>query len=338
MDIRAQPAGGALDYHVFNADGDEVATHTLVTSFGGTTSFYTRGEYINAVGRTLIINVQFGLNESYNGYGDNWKVWYRPLTDPTITPTPTASDTPGPTNTVTPYGTQIGTQAPTSTPGTPAGGTPTPNLTATTTGTRLPVGVFTLPPPATLPPPLTPNATGTAIYGGTATAGYYGTETAAAIGTGTAIYDGTGTPVTGTPTVTTTIAYVPWGDGGAGDGNGISGKIALLASGVFNFGQNIANQAFGYVRTIETQLTAVLTAWNSAPPTAIPGLPNCVGDLRLASEVCAVYYIITYTILSGTLGALIIPLATAVIVLVTILVFIKRARAIAARIGAICSQ
>ena len=65
---------------------------------------------------------------------------------------------------------------------------------------------------------------------------------------------------------------------------------------------------------------------------APPGVPLCASQPR-SSEFCAILYIIRYTILSGPVGSLIMPLATIVFDLFIVFLFIRMARAILARLS-----
>lgn len=228
-----------------------------------------------------------------------------------LTPTPTPSHSPTPSSTYT--GTPTITNTPINVTAIASG---TPTQTRTTTPTRIPVGIYTLPPLGTLPPPLTPWATGTVNY----------EQTLTAIAGGT-----------GTPQATGTYIYIPWDDSSDGDSTGEVGDlgdgIREMGRAVLGFGQNAMNQAFGYARTLGNTVSSVVTVWSNAQPTPIEGLPNCNGSARLQSELCAIYYILTYTLFSGTLGQLLIPIATIIVGMVLIFTVIKRVRATAARIS-----
>lgn len=77
-------------------------------------------------------------------------------------------------------------------------------------------------------------------------------------------------------------------------------------------------QFFSMIRTI-------LNTWYLAPPQAIPFLPQCQTN-PMSSDICAVYYIVRYTVLGGTLGGLIIPIALVVVDFGIVLSFILTVR------------
>lgn len=108
---------------------------------------------------------------------------------------------------------------------------------------------------------------------------------------------------------------IPWGDM-SGDSivegidiTGATGDLLDTGSNVVTFGGNLIGQLSGYMDTLSFSLNLLNTSWNNATPTEIPGLPKC-STQRFAYEVCAIWYILTYTVLSGTVGGLIAPLAT----------------------------
>lgn len=214
---------------------------------------------------------------------------------PTNTPLPTATNTPNPTMTLFPN-------------------TATPNPTAT----RFPINpttppTFTAPPLATLPPP---QATATADAAGTATANATASGTPNA--TETAETPGTpfGTPM-GTPTLTS-------------DQEAVGEAVIGLGNSIGAAGGNLFNLLNGYLGQVGTAFTGTVDAWYAAPPKPIQGLPQCKTD-PYSSDWCAILYILQYTVFSGTLGSLIIPLGLIVMDLAIILQFIRLGRAILAR-------
>ena len=97
-------------------------------------------------------------------------------------------------------------------------------------------------------------------------------------------------------------------------------------------GVNAMNQAFDYVGQFYSRARGTVDAWINVAPTPLEGFPRCSTAPTL-SELCAIYYVIDNTILSGTLGGLIIPLGVAVENIWLMLAFVKLARSILARIG-----
>lgn len=72
-----------------------------------------------------------------------------------------------------------------------------------------------------------------------------------------------------------------------------------------------------------TRVGLILNGFFTAPALPIPGMPLCATD-PIGSDVCAIYYILDYTLLAqGTPGQYIIPLVTIVINLFIILFFVR---------------
>ena len=127
----------------------------------------------------------------------------------------------------------------------------------------------------------------------------------------------------GTPTITPSATlYV------SRDAEGLGG----LGGALIGAGTNAINQAFDYLGQFYARAGGTIDAWINTAPTPLEGLPHCSTAPTL-SQVCAIYYVIDNTILSGTLGGLIIPLGVAVENIWLILAFVKLARAILARIA-----
>lgn len=95
---------------------------------------------------------------------------------------------------------------------------------------------------------------------------------------------------------------------------------------------NLFRSAQGALGDFVSRAQGLIFAWQNSPAVEVPGLPRCKTAPTL-SEVCAIYYILTYTIFSGTIGSLIMPLAVIVIDLILIIAFIRFARSILRRIG-----
>jgi hypothetical protein len=220
---------------------------------------------------------------------------------PTYTPSRTRTPNPFATPTLTPYNAHV-------TPGTPA---PSP----TPTNTRLPINVpptYTAPPLGTLPPP-PPTATPFP------TLTYTASTTPMMLAT-------TGTPVIITVVPNETSVPLP-GDDHPGGLGGLGGALLSLVT-------NAWQQSIRYLREMSGRATGIVDAWRVAATRAIPGMPQCASN-RLASELCAIYYILTYTLFSGTLGSLILPAALLVIDLRIVLKFVMLVRAILTRLAKI---
>lgn len=91
------------------------------------------------------------------------------------------------------------------------------------------------------------------------------------------------------------------------------------------------NRAIEYARLGFETVQRTQEDWEESVPTSIPNLPNCKTD-RLASELCAIYYIITYTILAGPIGSLIMPAAQIAVDLFIIFEFVRGVMAIIKRL------
>lgn len=253
---------------------------------------------------------------------------------PTFTPTESYTASP-----ITPSSTASRTRLPTRTLG--PGETPAPTLTPFAISspwtaspsqppsrTSVPIVVpYTPPPLSTLPPAFTNTPFGTP-YGTPAT----GTMTPEE-GTGTAI-PGTGTPTTATPDGSITPIFVPWNPDddlpySPGDDETSSGIVGI-GGGLISFGSNFMQRSIGYLREVIGQFTNIITAWRTTPPMPIPQAWDCV-DQSLASEVCAIFYILRYTIFGGTLGQINLAVALVITDLWIIFNFIRLGRAILAR-------
>lgn len=318
--VYAKRIGGttsALQVQYANSAGTVINNNTIstgiATSWTGYSSFPFGGPGNNTI-RYIHVTAQVNgsgmprldtITITLAAYPSGFETW---------TPTPSSTNTPTPTTTAT---IPTGTSTP---PAVTAIASGTPSATATASATRFPIGVYTAPPLGTFPPPVTPWATGTVNFQQTMTAMFGGT---------------------GTPQATGTYVVIPWDPEipeGLGEGGGLDGVgegIAEMGRGILSFGYNAMNTALGFGTTLGNTVGGVITAWKDAQPQPIEGLPNCTGAARLQSELCAIYYILTYTIFAGTLGSILIPVATIVIGMVIIFVVIKRIRAIAARIGEI---
>jgi hypothetical protein len=69
------------------------------------------------------------------------------------------------------------------------------------------------------------------------------------------------------------------------------------------------------------QLGGILAAFYSAPPTAIPAMPQCV-SAPMTYDICAIYYILDFTLFApGTPGALIIPILLIIVDINAVLYF-----------------
>lgn len=143
---------------------------------------------------------------------------------------------------------------------------------------------------------------------------------------------------TSTPVPTTTAAAPPTlagpgtGTGGSGLGPADFTGITGLGEGIMNFVTNLWTRGTILAAQVGSQATRVLSGWGNATPTAPPSMPQCRSN-PLANELCAIWYILQYTVLSGPVGSLIIPVATIVVDLFALFLFIRLGRAVVARLG-----
>jgi hypothetical protein len=313
--------GGWWTMMNFNVGSTNIAYRRSDTGGTPTTSPFIWSGNVNATSIDLHMTSSGTKNSTYSGSVRFSSVILRgtgisPLGDncsptPTMTATatatsPTSTNTP-PTNTVNPT---LFTYTPLPLR------TRTPTAPPRATNTRVPVvqpPTYTSPPLSTLPGAGTPSGTPTVSGSPTPPQGTIppGTTTPS-----TPIGEGGGTP---------TPNYTP-GDTESGVG-ALGGSIIAGVSNAFTL-------ATGYLTTFGDRIEGVFNAWNEALPANIPGLPNCRTN-RLASELCAIYYILTYTVLSGTIGQLIIPAALVVVDLFVVLQFILIGRAILETLGSI---
>lgn len=244
--------------------------------------------------------------------------------------TPTPSITPTPTNTGTVTVTRTPTVSRTPNPSASATFTPPPIGTASTaTGTRTAtstrIAISTPPPatgitPGTLPPTTTPFMTGTI---------------GAATGTSVALTSTAATPNMTMTSAAGTPIVIPWPTGAPGNGpgscNGV-GCISQIGGAIIGGISNVMGQGIGWVQSIGNVMGNIISDWKNAPVRAIPGLPNCTTN-PLSSELCAIYYILKNTLFVGLIGSLIMPAATIIVDLVVVFTFLKRVRAIVARLA-----
>lgn len=275
---------------------------------------YTFPAFSSTPVRGLQLSMQNGQSGGGNwGYFDNVTITYRYVDEPTTTPTPVPACTATPTMT------------PTHTP-TALTLTPSPSPTATNT----PYPIWT--PPTALPtrtpqPTLNPTyLTWSPPVWNTPTPGATVDPSATVGPTSTATFSGPGGGIGG-----------PGGSGGSGgiipQSDSITG-IRQLGESVSGLATNMWHRGRIWVGSMGNAVTRVGTGWANAVPTAPPMMPRCASD-PLANELCAIWYILRFTVLAGTLGSLIIPTATIALDLFTLFFFIRLARAIIARLGAL---
>lgn len=110
------------------------------------------------------------------------------------------------------------------------------------------------------------------------------------------------------------------GDGGSGDGGTGEGTTGI--SGVSDWANAISDSLFGiqglfgrvggFFSQAVSGANALVTSFYTAPPSPIPGLPQCM-TAPLEHDICAIYYIMDWTIFApNTLGSFIIPLLLAI--------------------------
>jgi hypothetical protein len=162
----------------------------------------------------------------------------------------------------------------------------------------------------------------------TATAGTPGpTASGTYVSIGTPV--GQGTPL-GTPQGTPQGTPGPGGQGTPIPGE--YGDITGIGNNVFGSLNNALGIGTGWLNNLSARFSSVINAWYTASPQALPGVPLCSSQPQ-SNEFCAILYIIRYTILSGSVGSLIMPLVTIVIDLFIVFMFIRLMRAILARLA-----
>lgn len=298
-------------YGPFNAVG---------TGGEGNWGTLTRNQSVTGA-RSIIF--EFGMAANNNTYGSdmstNGRVWIDEVAitctvSSPLTATPTPTQTFTPTITPTPGG-------PTSTPTlpptwTPAGPTNTPTTTVVPTSTFIP---FVSPQPTFTPQP--PQSTYTP----------YPTYTPGGP---------TDVPITppfgGTPVYQGTPIDIPV-DPGIGEGIGGVGENLPCPPGAeaaCNFvigGGNAAGIGSGWAGEWGEAVAGIGTAWTNTRAVAPPGMPHC-STAPMNSEVCAIWHILSNTVLSGTLGSLIIPLSLAILDLRIVFEGVRLVRAMLNRI------
>ncbi len=99
--------------------------------------------------------------------------------------------------------------------------------------------------------------------------------------------------------------------------NLIAHIVFLVLQIIFGLLEKFIGWLFQWVGVIQ----GVINSWQTASPTPIPSLPNCITEPAL-SDICAVYYLVQYTILGGALGQLMILMLKIIIGLNTLFYFI----------------
>lgn len=140
------------------------------------------------------------------------------------------------------------------------------------------------------------------------------------------------TNTAGPPTATLDPSITPTGTVGAlvppdndNDGNDPSGRG--LGNGFLALASNLWQRTQAWLGNVSDGISSVTDAWNTAEETAPPNMPRCRTD-PLENELCAIWYILTFTVFGGTIGNLIITLAIAAVDLYFLLEFIRRVKAI----------
>lgn len=112
------------------------------------------------------------------------------------------------------------------------------------------------------------------------------------------------------------------GDGGEAGGESGTGEGDTIVGGVSDWYSTISDSLytiqglFGrvslYFGQAANAANSLVTAFYTAPPTPIPGLPQCM-SAPLEHDICAIYYILDWTLFApNTLGQFIVPLIWAI--------------------------
>jgi hypothetical protein len=105
-----------------------------------------------------------------------------------------------------------------------------------------------------------------------------------------------------------------------------------MGCAIVNTGGNAMLRGFSWLGNLGTVTTRLFNGWAYAIPTAPPSMPQCRA-IPSSSDVCAIYYILTFTLFAGPLGSLIMPLAALVVDVFTLTSFIRLVRAILVRLA-----
>lgn len=82
--------------------------------------------------------------------------------------------------------------------------------------------------------------------------------------------------------------------------------LLTIVTGIVGIAFSLLNLVFAFFNQLLGLVNTIVTAWNTATPTAIPGLPTCAIDPQ-SNGICIGLWMMENTIFSGT-GALLIPL------------------------------
>jgi hypothetical protein len=108
--------------------------------------------------------------------------------------------------------------------------------------------------------------------------------------------------------------------------------LAGAAGNAVGEASNVIDLASDYLGQVGAVTSRLFGGWYTAVPRPIPGAPQCATD-QFSSALCAIWYIVQYTILDGAVGQQLVPLACRILELATLLRFIALGRAILTRLG-----
>lgn len=133
--------------------------------------------------------------------------------------------------------------------------------------------------------------------------------------------DGSATAWIGTATI---IAGTPGGDQGAGEtGTGLGTGVGV--------GGGFGNIFIDWLGQVGVSISTLTDSFINAAPQPIPGLPLCMSN-PLDHDICAIYYILDWTLLApGTPGEHIVPILQIIMNVYIVIYFVKRVLAIVRR-------
>lgn len=107
--------------------------------------------------------------------------------------------------------------------------------------------------------------------------------------------------------------------------------VLTLVVGVIGLVLAFITQAFGLLSLAQQLLVSLISAYSSAAPIAIPGLPSCINDPR-SSPLCVGIWVLDNTIFSNE-GAVIIPLFVGVLSIHLMLWVVSELRRVVMELG-----
>jgi hypothetical protein len=102
---------------------------------------------------------------------------------------------------------------------------------------------------------------------------------------------------------------------------GAAGLLFSVISGLLVVVIALLSQVMGFAHVGQKLIAALITAYNTAAPTTIPGMPSCTGDPK-SNPFCISIWVLDNTIFSGP-GGLVIPMTIAILSIHLIIWIVK---------------